>query len=607
MFMYFKDKKSASYLTEWPWIIMIAAMFVSAILLLCVSWGRWPDILVDFGRELYIPWQLSEGKVLYRDICFYYGPLSKYFFALIFKVFSPSLLLFVTVNFAVLGVLGIIIYKVLRTFASVVAAAVALGVFFSLFAFAQYVSIGNYNYICPYSIEIVHGLLLSLIGIFLCVRYAAVPSAGRSLLLGLVTGLVFLTKAEVFLALAGSLAAGALLFGCKEGWKGFRPAHVLFLVAGAFTPVFLFWVNFFTIVGVGEACRVILLPYTMIFTANPSSNILYQALSGLSDPANSLWLMGKAMLVYVAVALAGLLLAFAGSRVVGRMKWAVIAALIFSWALAWWFMVTRIIPPFEIFRPLPLVCFGLVVFFAFRRNFQAFLFAIFAMLLLLKILFYGHIFHYGFVLSAPAVLLMTVMVVDGCALLFDRFKLGKTFIKVLVAFVFIGVLYSYCQNSRFYYSHKNTSVGHGADQFLTYDPAASPQTQGLKAALDFLETTPAGSTVAVLPEGVMLNYLSRRVNPTPFFEFAPGFFNMVPEKDVLKAFQLKPPDYIVMVDRDMSEYGPRFFGRDYAKEIFGWVAQNYRTVRRIGDVPFSERRFWLWIGHYDPRQAPLGH
>ena len=28
------------------------------------TWGTWPDAIVDFGRELYVPWQLTLGKVL---------------------------------------------------------------------------------------------------------------------------------------------------------------------------------------------------------------------------------------------------------------------------------------------------------------------------------------------------------------------------------------------------------------------------------------------------------------------------------------------------------------------------------------------------------------
>lgn len=33
-----------------------------------LTWMKWPDIWEDFGAELYIPWRITEGEVLYRDI-----------------------------------------------------------------------------------------------------------------------------------------------------------------------------------------------------------------------------------------------------------------------------------------------------------------------------------------------------------------------------------------------------------------------------------------------------------------------------------------------------------------------------------------------------------
>src|SRR5215831_10677178 len=45
---------------------------------LAVSWRKWPDPLIDFGRELYLPWRLANGALLYRDADDYFGPLSQY-------------------------------------------------------------------------------------------------------------------------------------------------------------------------------------------------------------------------------------------------------------------------------------------------------------------------------------------------------------------------------------------------------------------------------------------------------------------------------------------------------------------------------------------------
>jgi hypothetical protein len=53
--------------------------------MLAWSWGRWPEVVLPFGRALYVPWQLAAGKVLYTDIAYFNAPLSPYLNALCFR------------------------------------------------------------------------------------------------------------------------------------------------------------------------------------------------------------------------------------------------------------------------------------------------------------------------------------------------------------------------------------------------------------------------------------------------------------------------------------------------------------------------------------------
>ena len=66
--------------------------------MLAWSWGTWPNAYVDFGRELYVPWRLTEGEVLYRDIAWFNGPLSPSWNALLFGVFGTGLRVLVLAN-----------------------------------------------------------------------------------------------------------------------------------------------------------------------------------------------------------------------------------------------------------------------------------------------------------------------------------------------------------------------------------------------------------------------------------------------------------------------------------------------------------------------------
>ena len=43
------------------------------------TWATWGDLSIDAGHEMYVPWVLSEGQMLYRDVWYHYGPGAVYF------------------------------------------------------------------------------------------------------------------------------------------------------------------------------------------------------------------------------------------------------------------------------------------------------------------------------------------------------------------------------------------------------------------------------------------------------------------------------------------------------------------------------------------------
>jgi hypothetical protein len=61
-----------------------AIVLLANLVMLLWFWGRAPDPVIDFGREIYIPWRITEGQHLYRDFTYFNGPFSPYFNALIF-------------------------------------------------------------------------------------------------------------------------------------------------------------------------------------------------------------------------------------------------------------------------------------------------------------------------------------------------------------------------------------------------------------------------------------------------------------------------------------------------------------------------------------------
>lgn len=103
----------------------------AALTMLWLSWGKWPDALNDFGREIYVPWMLAEGKILYRDLLYFNPPLSQYWNAWWFSLFGSKFSTLVWVNIALLSTMILIMYRVLREMASPFAASVACLAFIS--------------------------------------------------------------------------------------------------------------------------------------------------------------------------------------------------------------------------------------------------------------------------------------------------------------------------------------------------------------------------------------------------------------------------------------------------------------------------------------------
>src|ERR1017187_5875769 len=134
-------------------VVHLASLVALPSYFLAVSWRRWPDLIIDFGRELYIPWRLSEGAVLYREVDDFYGPLSQYLNAGLFRLFGPGLMVLALANLVVFSGIAVAIYALFRAAWGAMAAWVSTAVFVAIFGMSRLMESGNFNYITPYARE----------------------------------------------------------------------------------------------------------------------------------------------------------------------------------------------------------------------------------------------------------------------------------------------------------------------------------------------------------------------------------------------------------------------------------------------------------------------
>lgn len=566
------------------------------------SWGTWPDVLIDFGRELYVPWRIAAGSVLYVDIAYFNGPLSPYWNALWFRLFGASLLTLTVCNLVLLALLIALLYRLLADIGSRLSATGAGLALVALFGFGQFVGIGNYNFISPYSHELTHGLLLSIAALFGLSRYhqrrTLLPIAG----VGFALGLLFLTKVEVFLAGALATITGLLLTLWVERPCGHRLLRLLGTFAGASaippaTTFLLFWLA----MPAGEALRQPLGHWLTALRSDLTALEFFRTGMGTDDIRGNVWALLTATFWYAALfgppAALGLALRQSGKH---RMA---LAAGCFVVAVAALSLGGREIAWLQAARPLPLFMLvaGLIslgALFRYRHNpeparrliLQVSLIVL-AEVMLMKIILNARIYHYGFALAMPATLLLVVALLawvpvlieglGGYGPVFRATALGALSMAVVAHLSYVGA----------HIRQKTYIVGSGADAFR-----ADVRGAFVKRALEEIRARARpDQTLAVFPEGIMINYLARRVNPTPYLFFGPFDMILSGENRILTAFRAHAPDYVILAHKDTSEYGFRFFGRDYGQTLYAWILDHYRPVALVGAPPLKDQRFGLLL------------
>jgi hypothetical protein len=189
--------------------------------------------------------------------------------------------------------------------------------------------------------------------------------------------------------------------------------------------------------------------------------------------------------------------------------------------------------------------------------------------------------HYGFVLAMPAGLLSALWLTGSIpAALRARTGGGALFLGAALA-ALAALSVAHLETSAESFAGKRIAVGRGGDRFLADDRG-----RYVNEIISRLDAQAApGATLAVIPEGVMINYLTRRVNPSPYLTYLPDALAAFGEDAMLMALVRDPPEFIVVAFRDASEFGPQLFGLDYAKKTSDWITANYVVVGEAGSFP----------------------
>jgi len=567
-----------------PWAGPLVISLV-ALAMLRRGWWQYADPLIDFGREVYIPWRLAEGQVLYRDLAYFNGPLSPYFHAVVFRLFGASLRVVAVSNALITGGLLLLLYALLARIGSRFSALLGCLTFSLVFGFSQYTGLANYNYICPYSYELTHGIALSLLALLLLGRWVRTRHSVDLIACGITLGLVFLTKPEVLMAATAAIGVGLAL----TLWATRPPPRQLVAVLAAFAsaaslPPLIALALLSLAMPIGAAGLATLGGLRYMFDPAITSLPFYRESAGILDLSASLrslllWTAAYAALLAPAAAVGWL-----WRRPSEPRSWA--AAIVFAVVLSALIVCQRQIPLFDVPRPLPVVLLvaatAVIARYARLSDASARLahvlpaaLTVFALALMTKMVFNARIHQYGFGLAMPATMLLIVALWDWVPRALargggDGWLLRAAFLAALV--VFVG---RFAEVTDRIYRIKSATIGAGGDT-IRCDPAIGGDVERVLAAIR--RRVPADGTLAVVPEGVIMNFLTRRVNPTRFITLMPPEVIMFGEDAMLDSFQRHPPDFLVWTQESAEGYGFRMFGAGYAERLAAWLRDNYTPL-----------------------------
>lgn len=550
------------------------------------SWLTWPDAFVDFSRELYLPWRVACGEVLYRDLAYYFGPLSVHVNAALFALVGrPSIHALFALNAAFWLATLLALRVLLRRVARPAVAALCVCGFILLFSFNRYLLVGNYNFLAPYSHELPRGFLLALLALLALDSAIRRRSALLALPAGFFLGLSLFTKPEIALA---AVASCALLLGAA-GRPSVRSlllpsaAGALVALAAVLLPLSIALRSFPRALHDG-----LLKLYLDCFDPAVNSLPFFKGVLGTDAPLPHLLRLLSGGVLAAAPFVLLRLLARGSARLRTHLRhlrrcegvWISIPVLL---AAAIGFFAFA---PLNAALPLAPAALLAVLFrgrgrCARRNAGLAAAFALFALVLSAKMALAAHIWHYGFVLALPA---FCCAVLLPSAVRGSPAPPGPAYPAACLALLLGFSAAALRMQSRTLRQWDIASPIHDG-AFL----APAFQAEAFNAALGWIrsETAPE-STLAVLPEGAILNVLSGRANPTPYVSLPATDIPRYPPGALPAAYSNALPDTLVLA----AKLGEARFGTDYAQDLMALLAPHYTPAFTVslpspsGPVPY---------------------
>jgi Dolichyl-phosphate-mannose-protein mannosyltransferase len=578
---------SCTTAADWQARLFIFAVFIG---LACLTWAHWGDLRADIGREMYVPAMIAQGKMLYRDVWYPFGPLAPYIQALIFRIFGAQLVVLYLSGLAITLCYTLVLYELSRRLMPPVGAAlVSLGLLMQAFLPSLF------NYVLPYAFAATYGSLLGVVFLYFLIRYIRREPGPNLLLSGLAAGLALLAKQEF--GVACWLVLSIALIGDYWNHRSLRrlARQVLWCIPGL--AIFFFSFGWFVW---RLSLRFILFDN---FQSTPGAYFMrtfgakWVADRGLRFiPSEILSTMGSAFLIlgvwFCAAWVIRIAVQWFSARTVFRVVAAgsVMALIGFITHRHWggylfWHRSNAI----SLFFPIGMFWVACVAFLwnaiqflrtGNREYFAPAVVSVYALVSGIRIMvqveprnysiYYDPVIFLTFVFFLVTILQWVLRPLPEVA--------GPTILFGLLTIEAAGLIATLLPLP---FPDYELASGLHTDYGLIY--TTSDREEVLRQVIAFMKEQKAlGKKVVVLPEEVPLYFFTGTQAPSRWYELSPGLLLPEDEDAYIAALKAADIDYVLLSNRSYFEYGIPYFGLDFHQKIYRWIQDNYEVTGEFG-------------------------
>jgi len=576
-----KKNNNKALNTEFFYFSTLILIFI----VLCfVFFGHQGHVLVDCGREVYFPEQVLKGKVLFKDIFILFGPLSYQINAFLYQIFGIHINTLYFAGIANSFIILTVYYLIARKLTSIKVSWLACFLLMGMCIFYYYVP----NYIFPYSYAMIYALSAFLISVLFCIHYIEKTKPVFLILSALFMGISAASKVDFVLFFFVLLSIAVYFKPVKS-----KRSLVFFILAFLSVPLISLGIEVFKGLRIND-----LLSYYQVmqdFVDSFFFKYFYQEHTGLYPTP---LVLGGVIKVFTMF-----LLNFSLIFIVFYTFFWLFSKLEDSWPKkiiqVICFIFLYIIFPKDLFKDLATVISlawlpistTIILLLCYKDRNLAIV-AIAGIIASLKSYFFINLNIFGTFLVPLLILVNLVFIFDKVPE-YLKFIPKKIWEEACFTAIFIIGLVFLLTNIDFAVKFHKLPIETSKGKIYTAERWGT----NLNSLVNYINNNiPEDKTFVMMPEGIMLNFLTNRESDSWFHSFTPHFVDVYGEDNIIRHLSNKKPDYIFITNQDTKDFYYSYFCQDYAKNICQYIHKNYTYLERL-EKPRHEEEF-IWVDVY---------